>query len=1090
MLVANSSESDIQQHCRRSLEWHDAMRKVFYMRFSHVLIVTMPLLLLTGLHIFISVRNFTNNAKYYPDVKSLKGYAREAVYGNFQNLLAMRRVAFSTDASRNNPENLFLDVDAASFEALSQNLPESGETRVKALLNGQKAKLSLRGSSRLHWLGYPKSLRLRTPKKTLFKGRRNIVFSVKQMIGQHEAYRLADAFDLMSPDSRLINLFINGKFYSTMHMYERIDDMMLKRIGVMPGSIYSGENFAYTKRFYSGVPRWLFRNPHAWSITDGDQEPGVDAPFMEWASILSEQTGPEDLVRLESTVSTDYMARYLALKLLCNDFHMDSWHNQRILLNPFSGRFYPVVWDTGIHPIQLEPDVWNPVFPDSYKATWVVTQLIKNPEFMSQVMDQLDLHIRRTDTLRREVKYLETLDESYRLSMFLARDKYNGEAHYAKLFKNNADQLERLLSDCSVSYGKPADLSSMFLIQTEGHIGAQLKGVQLSGQRIGEKAAVHADRNLNGVLDDGDELLSDQCLETKAGWSFTFARPQAVLPGYRYSGQPRLNGSGIHAEKICYPFLVSGLTAWDVTSIQMDSVLSGRPVLTEAKTLGPFLPAIASYHPWTRLVRTPRVVTIQGPEYILEDTLILRPEDSLTIEPGTTVKLGENVSILAQCRVDLSGTKEAPISFVPLDAEKPYGVVALQGAGANGSQVRHARFEGGSHAWIERIHYTGMLTVYDAEDITISDCELGRNYVEDDALRAGGSKVDVVNCVFKGSRSDAVDFDFTEGSIMGCRFENIGNDAIDLMTCNPTIRDNVVLTAGDKGVSVGNESYPRIVNNHFKQCAVGVEIKDSSDPLLVHNVFDECEKGVQGYLKNWRYDGGGRGRAYRCVWTNNTEDIVMQGRSSFHVYDSDLPPTNEVGSTVSGKVVFHTSALDADTAMPGPYREVGISSQISPAGLLDAYSYSTPQPLWEQTFRADFSDPTSGWQGLAGIRGISRDKWALKIEGIGPQIQAAYSLPKGLPGVQQFDVMVDMRSKSHGTWIFRFLDADGRELGMLPVASGPDQTCTYGRITGSAPARVLLEGDGAAGTAWIKRIKIWSPAEEQAVEGKVLGRAG
>ena len=74
----------------------------------------------------------------------------------------------------------------------------------------------------------------------------------------------------------------------------------------------------------------------------------------------------------------------------------------------------------------------------------------------------------------------------------------------------------------------------------------------------------------------------------------------------------------------------------------------------------------------------------------------------------------------------------------------------------------------------------------------------------------------IENTIFFNSYGDAIDYDRSGGYIKGCYFNNITNDAIDISVSNITIFENEIDGAGDKGLSVGEMSYPLIINNLIK----------------------------------------------------------------------------------------------------------------------------------------------------------------------------------------------------------------------------------------------------------------------------------
>ena len=106
------------------------------------------------------------------------------------------------------------------------------------------------------------------------------------------------------------------------------------------------------------------------------------------------------------------------------------------------------------------------------------------------------------------------------------------------------------------------------------------------------------------------------------------------------------------------------------------------------------------------------------------------------------------------------------------------------------------------------------------------------------------------------------------------------NDGVDMMTCQVRVERLQVVGAGDKGVSIGEDSHPEISDSSFKECVTGLGIKDGSDPLIRDCVIEGCKTAVASYDKNWRYPGGGHGRLLRCTLKGNSLDVRLDKEST------------------------------------------------------------------------------------------------------------------------------------------------------------------------------------------------------------------
>ena len=108
----------------------------------------------------------------------------------------------------------------------------------------------------------------------------------------------------------------------------------------------------------------------------------------------------------------------------------------------------------------------------------------------------------------------------------------------------------------------------------------------------------------------------------------------------------------------------------------------------------------------------------------------------------------------------------------------------------------------------------------------------------------GGNHEDSLNIIntsgtiekidIKNSFQDAIDFDFSNLKVDEINVNEAGNDCIDLSSGEYYIKNLVLNTCKDKGISVGEKSTLRVKNAHVKNTYIGFVSKDSSK-LIVEN---------------------------------------------------------------------------------------------------------------------------------------------------------------------------------------------------------------------------------------------------------------
>lgn len=81
---------------------------------------------------------------------------------------------------------------------------------------------------------------------------------------------------------------------------------------------------------------------------------------------------------------------------------------------------------------------------------------------------------------------------------------------------------------------------------------------------------------------------------------------------------------------------------------------------------------------------------------------------------------------------------------------------------------------------------------------------------------------------FSNIKADAFDGDFVNGTIQGCMFGNIGNDAIDVSGSKLMIENVSIKKASDKGISAGEDSHIMATDISVMDCEIAIASKDQS----------------------------------------------------------------------------------------------------------------------------------------------------------------------------------------------------------------------------------------------------------------------
>lgn len=811
----------------------------------------------------------------------------------------------------------------------------------------QAVELRKRGDTSVHWLTPKKSFTLKTSRSTLFKGYRRLAFSVKDVLPLYVSNRLASEFGLLAPSTGVAPVFMNDRFYGMFRWVEPVDESFLRRHGRMPGNIWEGE-VAERGENFKGLPRGLFHYPYTWERVAVNDRPGADTTSALRAFIADLQGGSlESHLALFERIDRDEIARLVAYLLVVGDpYHMDNLHNQVWYEDPSTGLLHPIPWDVRLLDI-ADPPIWVNHF---------LRSVLRDPFLVDRTLAILRDKLEGDALLQTAERMTRSAWDRYRPHFEYDRarrrivpDVGTPEDVIARL-RRNLEVLQRWTEDARVAVRSSAlpDGTTILDLESRGYAGADLVGIDVTGASAAAPPRVLADRNQDGLADAGDLPLSGSWIPAGDALRFVPDEPVGLFPGWDTRGRGIRPGAVHYRLFLVRPSRERAWTAPASVEPRLRSRIGSGPVRVEPWAEGEPTTPTTSWSPWAFPSTRGASRTWRG-DVRLARTFRLPAADTLILAPGTTVVLDPEVSLVIRGRLEVRGSADRPVRFQAADARRPWGAFALQGPGASGSFVRHARFSGGGGATVDRIEYTGMVNVHRASGIRFENVEFRDNLRSDDALHVLHSSIVLLDCRFRNANADAVDFDYSSGRIERCRFEGSRNDAIDLMTSSPAILGSVMTASGDKGVSVGERSRPLLIGDTISGSARGIEVKDGSEPVVLGGLLAGNEIGLLENVKNWRYGAGGWAKLLGVAFEGNAADTVLD-RASRITLVSDSTTASD--SVLQRLLAVHGVADDARLA------------EVAGAGL-------SFELLARETFADDFT-PIQAWSSTGGVRRLIR----------------------------------------------------------------------------------------------------------------------
>ncbi|WP_191858411.1 hypothetical protein [Hanstruepera ponticola] len=216
-------------------------------------------------------------------------------------------------------------------------------------------------------------------------------------------------------------------------------------------------------------------------------------------------------------------------------------------------------------------------------------------------------------------------------------------------------------------------------------------------------------------------------------------------------------------------------------------------------------------------------ISFKNKNVTISEPLVIPSDHIFKIEKGTVIDILEGGKIISHSPLNFQGTADNPIVFESTD-NKGQGLLIL--SDQKQSILNYVEFNNLRNPIHQNWSVTGAVTFYESP-VKLNHISIKGNKCED-ALNVVRAKFIMTNSSISETQSDAFDGDFVNGTIKNCRFDNLGNDAIDV-SGSDLIVDNVYITnAGDKGLSAGEDSRMTIINVEVSQSEIAVAGKDLS----------------------------------------------------------------------------------------------------------------------------------------------------------------------------------------------------------------------------------------------------------------------
>ena len=557
---------------------------------------------------------------------------------------------------------------------------------------------------------------------------------------------------------------------------------------------------------------------------------------------------------LDHYLDFEKTALYAALTTWFESEHAWGPDNLILFFDPGHGRFEPIPWDVGIHPIYFEPGAKEHPELIFESVVDVGGALLAFDDFRQRRNEYLwELVTRKEDFALADStwQYEELrpdLDHDTEYSRARTQRFYDG---FQRIVRGNSKLLREVLGQRRLRYElapegvvlineavAAVELDSIVIETTDGRtLGIDGAGQQVPGRWRETPGRLVLPWPGDGVAETGgsvtvrgrnhltaEPLIPEDVRELGA-------EPEGVTP-------PPATGSpvGTATDELPEP-------AW--TAETLPEPLPRSEISTPPAGARRELDPASGAERW-----------IFVGEVRLEESMAFPEGVAVVFEPGLRLRIAADATVVIRGDLTSLGTAEKPIRIEPIDPAHPFGSLAVLGRSHAPVEVRfeHSTLSGGREGDYRGVHFLGSFSIYDG-NLTLRHGQI-LDSAGEDGLNVKFGSVLIEDSVFRNTAGDSLDLDFCHGILRRNRIQASQADGFDFSGSSIVMEDNQFADLADKGVSIGENSVVVARGNTVERSITGFAVKDLSLADLERNLFDGLEVGVAIYQKKEVFGSG------------------------------------------------------------------------------------------------------------------------------------------------------------------------------------------------------------------------------------------
>ena len=689
------------------------------------------------------------------------------------------------------------------------------------------------------------------------------------MLKDYLYFKLANKIIKPAYDVKLIELFINNKSKGIHIERGVLREDFLRRNKLMPVNIYRGEQLRYDDKNL-GLETKLFDNVGLWkktsylNFTDKNDYSDLNFFFNKIKKSATDYNAFKSLINYENL---DILSSFGAFQILTQNASKDNYHNQRFILDPWSGSNYLFVHDGTYNDVNDEIkldyisdelmeilNINSEYLLHKYKKTY---ELLNNDKIIEDMIDEINsIKDAYSVSFKRDIGKIQRiyhLPNKKEETLELPNDLIES----LKIRKKKINNI--LTTNPKVTW---EDTQNGFNIKIKDQM--PVSNIEIKFKETKPKHII-LDQNYNNLIDDNDIYF------------YPDENNQFLLNLNLFSNRIITYNSEIKPNNIDKTKIINNTkfkfileNGHKIDKISAHNFFSKKKYEIKKE--------INTSYKATRFNK-PIITNINDKKIILKGNIVINKNkifnDKVIIKEGTVINLCGECSLMFTNKLIAEGKKNKPIIFQGINGEK-WGAIGIVGKKTEGSKLSNLIIRNGSGGLIDNIYLYASLSLNNTKNIKISDLIMKKNFLYDDMMHIVYSKdLEIYNSKFFNSFLDTIDVDVSENiNFTNIEITNSGNDGIDFMESKSRLQNVNINNSKDKGLSVGENSNIEVNNSNITNNNYGIVSKDNSIAILKDSKLIDNKIQLAVYKKNWRYGKSGNIELHNNIF--NKDNNIFQ----------------------------------------------------------------------------------------------------------------------------------------------------------------------------------------------------------------------